>query len=65
LPVYGDGDNIIPIIYLNDLSNIIVEVIETNPPSEYILAVDGSKSTQVSIIRVKIYVRFQMAHYLN
>lgn len=54
--MFGDGDNIIPTIHLNDLSNVVVEVIETDPQLEYILAVDGSKSTHGAIIRVSLIV---------
>ena len=51
---YGEGDNIIPTIYLDDLVSIILEVVETTPEIRYIIAVDDSKNTLFDIIKVNI-----------
>ncbi|KXS22159.1 P-loop containing nucleoside triphosphate hydrolase protein [Gonapodya prolifera JEL478] len=52
LTVYGDGSNIVPTIHIDDLTNIVVDVVD-NPPGEqkYILAVDDSKSTMGDIAK--------------
>lgn len=51
LVCYGDGNNILPCIHLDDLVNITVEVIETQPEQKYILAVDDSKSSLYEITK--------------
>ncbi|KND00419.1 uncharacterized protein SPPG_04741 [Spizellomyces punctatus DAOM BR117] len=51
LVCYGDGDNVIPTISLDDLSNIIVETVETTPASKYMLAIDDSKNTLYEITK--------------
>lgn len=56
---YGEGDNVIPTIYLDDLVSIIVEVAETTPEIRYIIAVDDSKNTLFDIIKVN----FKYIHY--
>lgn len=48
---YGDGQNILPCIHLDDLVNITVEVIETTPETKYIVAVDDSKNTLQDILK--------------
>ncbi|KAJ3142639.1 Adenylate kinase 7 [Physocladia obscura] len=48
---YGDGTNIIPTIHLDDLTNIIVEVVEFQPESKYLLAIDDSKNTLYEITK--------------
>jgi adenylate kinase len=50
---YGEGDNFIPTIHLDDLVSIIVEVTETTPETRYILAVDDSKSTLYDFVKVQ------------
>ncbi|KAJ3183943.1 Adenylate kinase 7 [Gaertneriomyces sp. JEL0708] len=51
LTCYGDGSNALPTISLDDLTNIIVETIETTPTTRYLLAVDDSKQTLMEIIK--------------
>ncbi|KAJ3341517.1 Adenylate kinase 7 [Gonapodya sp. JEL0774] len=52
LTVYGDGNNIVPTIHIDDLVNIVVDVVDS-PPGEqkYILAVDDSKNTMMDIAK--------------
>ena len=51
LVCYGDGSNVLPTIHLDDLVNILVEIIETNPEPKYLVAVDDSKSSMAEITR--------------
>jgi len=51
LPCYGDGNNVLPCIHLDDLANIVVEVVDTSPEPKYILATDDSKSTLYEIVK--------------
>jgi adenylate kinase len=48
---YGEGQNILPCIHLDDLVNITVEVIETTPETKYLVAVDDSKSSLFDITK--------------
>ncbi|KAI8618987.1 hypothetical protein BC830DRAFT_1226450 [Chytriomyces sp. MP71] len=48
---YGDGSNVLPTIHLDDLTNIMVEVIEFQPESKYLLAIDDSKNTLYDITK--------------
>jgi adenylate kinase len=51
LVCYGEGNNILPCIHLDDLVNITVEVIEVQPEQKYILAVDEGKSSLYEITK--------------
>jgi len=51
LTCYGDGNNTIPTIHLDDLCNITVEIVETLPETRYILAIDDGKSTLFEILK--------------
>ena len=48
---YGDGSNIVPTISLSDLTNIVVEIVETLPEKHYVFAVDDSKNSLIQIIK--------------
>ncbi|KAJ3027297.1 UNVERIFIED_CONTAM: Adenylate kinase 7 [Siphonaria sp. JEL0065] len=48
---YGEGSNVLPTIHLDDLSNIIVEVVEFQPEHKYLLAIDESKNTLYEITK--------------
>ncbi|XP_053366009.1 adenylate kinase 7-like [Clarias gariepinus] len=50
VPIFGDGSNIIPTIYINDLAGIVQNVIERKPKMQYFLAVDESQNTVGEII---------------
>ncbi|EGR29401.1 hypothetical protein IMG5_156430, partial [Ichthyophthirius multifiliis] len=50
LTVYGNGKNRIPTIHIKDLANFVSKTIEITPNQNYILALDKSKSTQLSIV---------------
>ncbi|KAK2878932.1 hypothetical protein Q8A67_019723 [Cirrhinus molitorella] len=51
VPIFGDGSNIIPTVHINDLAGIIQNVIDHKPKSQYLVAVDDSKSTMEDIIK--------------
>ncbi|KAJ3391899.1 Adenylate kinase 7 [Lobulomyces angularis] len=51
LVCYGDGNNILPTIHVDDLVNILFELSETQPENRYLLAVDDSKLTQYEITK--------------
>jgi adenylate kinase len=51
LKCYGEGSNILPCIHLDDLTNIVVEVIELQPENRYIVATDDSKSSYYEIVK--------------
>lgn len=50
LPIYGDGNNIIPMIHVNDLANIVNKTVTLNPNEKYIFAVDYENMTQKKLI---------------
>ncbi|XP_036927881.1 adenylate kinase 7 [Acanthopagrus latus] len=51
IPVFGDGNNIVPMIHINDLASVIQNVIELQPKPRYLLAVDDSNSTMEDIVK--------------
>ncbi|XP_019850545.1 PREDICTED: adenylate kinase 7-like isoform X1 [Amphimedon queenslandica] len=51
LPVFGDGQNVVPTIHVDDLASIIFNVIDSKPKTKYILAVDESNNTLEDLVR--------------
>ncbi|KAL7379819.1 hypothetical protein ABVT39_006530 [Epinephelus coioides] len=51
IPVFGDGNNIVPTIHINDLACVIQNVIEHQPKPYYLLAVDDSNNTMEDIVK--------------
>ncbi|XP_029349881.1 adenylate kinase 7 [Echeneis naucrates] len=51
IPVFGDGNNMVPTIHINDLASVIQKVIEHQPKPYYLLAVDCSKNTMQDIVK--------------
>ncbi|KAF1374371.1 hypothetical protein PFLUV_G00228370 [Perca fluviatilis] len=51
IPVFGDGNNIVPTIYVTDLASVIQNVIEHQPKKYYLLAVDSSNNTMEEIVK--------------
>ncbi|XP_049452214.1 adenylate kinase 7 isoform X3 [Epinephelus fuscoguttatus] len=51
IPVFGDGNNIVPTIHINDLACVIQNVIERQPKPYYLLAVDNSNNTMEDIVK--------------
>ena len=54
---YGDGNNILPIIHLDDLTHVVLEVAEVQPETRYLLAVDDSKTSLYDILKVSALLR--------
>uniref|UniRef100_A0A8C4FGG7 Adenylate kinase 7b n=1 Tax=Dicentrarchus labrax TaxID=13489 RepID=A0A8C4FGG7_DICLA len=52
IPVFGDGNNIVPTVHINDLASVIQNVIEQRPKPYYLLAVDYSNNTMGDIVKV-------------
>ncbi|CAD8062089.1 unnamed protein product [Paramecium primaurelia] len=50
LPIYGEGNNIIPMIHVNDLASIVKKATILNPQDKYIFAVDYENMTQKKLI---------------
>ncbi|CAD8167287.1 unnamed protein product [Paramecium octaurelia] len=50
LPIYGDGNNIIPMIHVNDLANIVNKTVTLTPNEKYIFAVDYDNMTQKKLV---------------
>ena len=59
---YGTGENVLPIIHMDDLVNVILYCAETLPEKRYFLAVDNAKHTLEDISKVNPYI-FQ-SYYL-
>lgn len=51
LPVFGDGNNVVPTIHVLDLGAVVLNVADTRPKIRYILAVDESHSTLIELVR--------------
>lgn len=51
LPVFGDGQNIVPTVHILDLASILINVVESKPKVRYLVAVDESHSTLEEIVR--------------
>ena len=51
LPIFGNGQNVIPTIHIRDLAWVIVNICDLKPKVRYIMAVDDAKSTMEEIIR--------------
>ena len=52
LNIIGTGENIIPSIHVQDLSNIVTSVADAKPKTRYIVAVDDSMNSMTDIITV-------------
>ncbi|XP_054651997.1 adenylate kinase 7 isoform X2 [Dunckerocampus dactyliophorus] len=51
IPVFGEGNNIVPTIHIRDLASVIHKVIELQPKPYYLLAVDYSNNTMKDIVK--------------
>ncbi|KAM7376765.1 hypothetical protein PAMP_006473 [Pampus punctatissimus] len=51
IPVFGEGNNIVPMIHINDLACVIQNIIEHQPKLYYLLAVDYSNNTMEDIVK--------------
>ncbi|XP_061699115.1 adenylate kinase 7 isoform X3 [Syngnathoides biaculeatus] len=51
IPVFGEGNNIVPTIHVCDLARVIQKIIEHQPKPYYLLAVDYSNNTMEDIVK--------------
>ncbi|NXR26377.1 KAD7 kinase, partial [Cinclus mexicanus] len=51
IPVFGDGNNIIPTIHIRDLAIVLQNVAEHRPDFQYLLAVDTSMHTLEELVK--------------
>ncbi|KAI9183218.1 hypothetical protein H9P43_004135 [Blastocladiella emersonii ATCC 22665] len=49
--VYGEGENFLPMIHLEDLCELLVLLVEKTPDAKYVLAVDDSRVTYGDVAR--------------
>lgn len=49
---FGNGDNIVPTIHVNDLASVVVNICDQRPKVRYMVAVDESKNTLEEIVKV-------------
>ncbi len=50
LPVFGEGENVLPTIHVLDLAAIILNLADNRPKGRYILALDESHSTLAELV---------------
>ncbi|NWI37955.1 KAD7 kinase, partial [Picathartes gymnocephalus] len=51
IPVFGDGNNIIPTIHIRDLAIVLQNVADHRPDFQYVLAVDTSMHTLEELVK--------------
>ncbi|NXB35480.1 KAD7 kinase, partial [Eulacestoma nigropectus] len=51
IPVFGDGNNIIPTIHIRDLAAVLQNVADHRPDIQYVLAIDTSMHTLEELIK--------------
>ncbi|NXS02885.1 KAD7 kinase, partial [Oxylabes madagascariensis] len=51
IPVFGDGNNIIPTIHIHDLAVVLQNVADHKPNFQYVLAVDTSMHTLEELVK--------------
>lgn len=55
LQCYGNGQNIVPIIHIDDLASVLVNIADTPPKVRYLIAKDDSQSPLDEIVKVKLF----------
>jgi adenylate kinase len=50
LPVFGNGQNIVPTIHIQDLASVLLNVADGRPATRYLVAVDGGQVTTLEEI---------------
>ncbi|OWK60268.1 Adenylate kinase 7 [Lonchura striata] len=51
IPVFGDGNNVIPTIHIRDLAAVLQNVADHRPVFQYVLAVDASMHTLGELVK--------------
>ena len=65
LNIVGTGENIVPTIHVQDLSNIVTSVADARPKTRYIVAVDDSMNSMTDIITVSSYRHVSTANWVG
>ncbi|XP_069493823.1 adenylate kinase 7 [Ambystoma mexicanum] len=51
LHVYGEGNNVLPLIHINDLAGVLQNIADHKPRTHYLVAVDDSAHTLEEIVK--------------
>ncbi|KAM4014382.1 adenylate kinase 7 [Anomaloglossus baeobatrachus] len=51
LPIYGDGQNVVPMIHIVDLASVVQNIVDQRPRTHYLVAVDDSLHTLEEIVK--------------
>lgn len=51
LPVFGDGQNIIPLIHIKDLASVVQNIVDRRPRTHYLVAVDDTTHTLEEVVK--------------
>ncbi|XP_054910422.1 adenylate kinase 7-like isoform X2 [Poeciliopsis prolifica] len=51
VPIFGSGENFIPMIHVCDLGRVVQGIIKVKPSPRYIIAVDDSKTTLEEVVK--------------
>ncbi|XP_032440398.1 adenylate kinase 7-like [Xiphophorus hellerii] len=51
VPIFGSGENFIPMIHVCDLGRVVQEIIKVKPSPRYIVAIDESKTTLEEVVK--------------
>ncbi|OAD61393.1 Adenylate kinase 7 [Eufriesea mexicana] len=51
MPIFGKGDNKIPLLHVRDLTNVLLDVLQNWPPLRYIVATEQEPITQATIVK--------------
>lgn len=51
LPIYGNGQNVVPTIHTKDLAGVIQNIADSKPKPKYIVAVDDSQNMLEEIVK--------------
>ncbi|XP_068110888.1 adenylate kinase 7 [Hyperolius riggenbachi] len=51
LPVFGDGQNILPLIHIRDLASVVQNIVDHRPRTHYLLATDESALTLEEVVK--------------
>ncbi|XP_073494623.1 adenylate kinase 7 [Phyllobates terribilis] len=51
LSIYGDGQNIVPMIHIADLAGVVQNIVDQRPRTHYLVAVDDSAHTLEDVVK--------------
>ncbi|XP_043799816.1 adenylate kinase 7-like [Apis laboriosa] len=53
LPIFGKGNNRIPLLHVRDMTNVILDVLQNWPQLQYIVAMEQEPTSQAAIVKTK------------